>query len=380
MFKKNINNYYTFERIKKLCATYNIVIGKRSNGKTYSALMEILTNYTKHNKQSAYIRRMKTDFTAKTTSQLFASLVSNNEISKATNGRWSDVYYRGGCWYLCTYEESDDDKTPKRIIDKTPFCYAFALSNMEHDKSVSYPNIDLVIFDEFLTRTFYLNDEFIIWCNVLSTIIRDRTDVRIFMLANTVSQDCPYFREMYLTEVIRQMQPNDIKLVESDEVKIAIEFTDSNTNVKAKETAKKYFNFKNPRLEMISTGKWEIDCYPHKPINYKPKDIVFKYFIDYEIDKLMCDVVITDECAFTYVYRKTGDIREDDLVFTPRYDARPNYIRRITDSTNPLARKLYKFYIQEQFYYQDNEVGEIVRNYINWCKTCDNNKVMGGLI
>ncbi len=380
MFSKKVeNNYYTLDEIKKYHATYNLVFGKRGNGKTYAGLMEILKNYVKNGKQSAYLRRMKTDFTAKTTNQLFAGLVANNEISKLTKGAYTDVYYRSGCWYLCKYEETDE-KEPKRIIDKNPFCFAFALSSMEHDKSVSYPNITLIVFDEFLTRSIYLNDEFVIFMNVLSTIIRDRTDVVIYMLANTVSQDSPYFREMYLTEIIRKMSPNEIKLVEQDGVTIALHYVDSNSNTKSTDSFKKYFDFKNPRLQMISAGKWEIDCYPHRPVAYKPKDVVFRYFIDYEIDKLMCEVVITDECTFTYVTRKTGDFKSDDIIFSPKYDARPNHIRRITDPLNKIARKLYKYYQQEQFYYQDNEVGEIIRNYVNWCKTSDNNKIMGGLI
>ena len=53
---------------------------------------------------------------------------------------------------------------------------------MEHDKSNSYPSINTVIFDEFLTRRFYVPDEFILFMNVLSTIIRLRDNVKIFML------------------------------------------------------------------------------------------------------------------------------------------------------------------------------------------------------
>ena len=39
--------YYSLRRILEYNATYNIIIGKRSNGKTYAALYEILENYIK---------------------------------------------------------------------------------------------------------------------------------------------------------------------------------------------------------------------------------------------------------------------------------------------------------------------------------------------
>ena len=66
----------------------------------------------------------------------------------------------------------DDEDLDRDIAQDEPFCYAFALSDMEHDKSTAYPRVNTIVFDEFLTRQIYLQDEFVVFMNVLSTIIR----------------------------------------------------------------------------------------------------------------------------------------------------------------------------------------------------------------
>ena len=37
-------------------------------------------------------------------------------------------------------------------------------------------------------------------------------------------------------------------------------------------------------------------------------------------------------------------------------------------SINEIGKKIWWFFNTDRVYYQDNEVGEIVRNYIMWCK------------
>ena len=37
-------------------------------------------------------------------------------------------------------------------------------------------------------------------------------------------------------------------------------------------------------------------------------------------------------------------------------------------SMRDIEKKIAIFYTRDKVYYQDNEVGEIVRNYLQWCK------------
>ena len=355
--------FYNLNKILKNRALYNLIIGERSNGKTYSTLKYGLEQYVKSGKQIAIVRRWDTDFIGKRGTVYFDALVSNNEISKLTEGQWTGVFYRASKWYLCRY---DDDGN--RIIDETPFAYGFALSQMEHDKSTSYPDITTIIFDEFISRNGYLPDEFVLFMNVLSTIIRHRKDVTIFMLGNTVNKYCPYFNEMGLKH-LKQMKQGTIDLYHYGEsgLTVAVEYC-SNLNKEGKDSDV-YFAFDNPKLNMITGGAWEIDIYPHCPVKYTPKNILFTYFIEFDSDLLQCEIVKRDKKFFTFIHRKTSDIQkpDKDLIFSPEFDPRPNHRRKITKPTDELGRKIAKFYADDKIFYQDNEVGEIVRNYLMWC-------------
>ena len=54
--------YYSLEPILKEKAHYNIIIGERSNGKTYSVLKKFVNDYAQHGYQAALLRRMQEDF------------------------------------------------------------------------------------------------------------------------------------------------------------------------------------------------------------------------------------------------------------------------------------------------------------------------------
>ena len=246
MFKKQ--KFYSLDNILSHNATYNVIFGERSNGKTYSVLKLGLENFVNENKQLAIVRRWQDDFTGKRGRTMFDGLVSNGVISELTDGEWTDVYYYGSRWFFCKY----DEETQKRITMERPFAYGFSISSMEHDKSTSYPDITTILFDEFLTRTMYLPDEFVLFMNVISTIVRYRTDVKIFMLGNTVNKYCPYFNEMGLTH-IKEMNAGDIDLYRygDSELTVAVEYCLPNKKGKKSDL---YFAFDNPKLSMITGG------------------------------------------------------------------------------------------------------------------------------
>lgn len=356
--------FYSLRKILKKNAYYNMIIGERSNGKTFACLTHGIEKYWNEGKQTALIRRWDTDFIGKRGSVYFDALVSAGVISKITGGMWTQVFYHASKWYLGTY-----DPEGNKIIDERPFCYGFAISQMEHDKSTSYPDVTTIIFDEFISRNSYINDEFVLFMNVLSTIIRHRNDVTIFMLGNTVNKYCPYFNEMGLKHV-KSMKHGTIDLYTYGETKLTVAVEYCSTLDKEGKESDVYFAFDNPKLQMITGGAWEIDIYPHCPYKYKPKDIKFTYFIKFDDDLLQCEIISVDHRYFTFIHRKTTDLKDTDkdIIYTPDYDPRPNYRRVITRPGDPIDKKIVEFFKKDKIFYQDNEVGEIVRNYLLWCK------------
>jgi hypothetical protein len=366
--KKDEQEYYTLEPILKEKAHYNIIIGERSNGKTYSVLVKVISDYIEYGYQAAYLRRMSEDFIGKRGAGLFQPLIDNGVIELLSAGQWTSVYYYASRWYLCKYEDKKGNF--ERVNDATPFMFGFALSQMEHEKGTGYPNVKTIVFDEFITRMVYLRDEFVLFMNTLSTIIRSRDDVTIFMLGNTVNKYCPYFDEMGLRH-IKEMKQGEIDVYQLKHksgkiLRVAVEYC------KPFEKGKKsdfYFAFDNQKLEMITSGVWEIDLYPHCPHSFKPKDILFTYFIEFDDELLQCEIVNVDGLMFTFIHRKTTPIKypDSDLIYSTKYDARPNHRRKITKPVLDIEKKILYFYRADKIFYQDNEVGEIVRNYLLWC-------------
>ena len=215
--------FYSLDNILTKNADYNIVFGERSNGKTYAALEYGIKQFVEsgYQNQTAIVRRWKEDIKGKRAETLYNAIEANGRIAELTNGEYTEVYYFNGRYYLSNF----DSDLQKHVPHTKPLAYTFALSEMEHDKSTSYPDITTVIFDEFLTRRYYLPDEFILFMNVLSTIIRQRNNVKIFMLGNTVNKYCPYFTEMGLKH-IGQMEQGTIDVYKfgKGQLTIAVEY------------------------------------------------------------------------------------------------------------------------------------------------------------
>lgn len=362
--KKNKYKFYRLDKILKNHAQYNIIIGERSNGKTYSALEYGMLKYLETGKQFALIRRWREDFIGKRGQTMFAPFAASDWVKKHTNNEYNGIHYYASKWYFGYFDENGK----LAYKNERPFSYAFSLSDMEHDKSTSYPDITTVIFDEFITRTFYMPDEFVIFMNVLSTIIRQRNDVTVFMLGNTVNKYCPYFAEMGLKHVKEMKQGTiDLYTYGSSSLKVAVEFCKPNEQGKKSDD---YFAFDNPKLNMIKGGEWEIDIYPHLPEKFRPEQVVFNYYINFEGQNLNCQVVDLGHSAFTYVCPKTTELQflPEDLIYSTNYSHLPNVRRNIIRPQDKLDQRVLAFIKKEKMFYSDNETGEIFWNYMKWCK------------
>lgn len=358
--------YWDIHPILSKHAKYNVIFGERSNGKTYGVLQYGLEQYFDHGSRLGIIRRWEEDFRGKQANTMFDALIENGVVHKLSKGKWNSIIYQSHRWYL----RKRDLMNPKNVvIDDEPFAYAFALSSDEHYKSSSYPKIRTILFDEFLTRGTYLPDEFIKFTSILSTIIRLRDDVTIFMCGNTVNQYSPYFVEMGLTN-IKNMTRGKIDLYSYGDsgLTVAVEFSDFPTKEKKSNV---YFAFNNPKLEMIKSGAWEMDIYPHLPVKYKPKDIEYMYFIVFDNQTLQCEIINIDDMSFTYIHRKTTEIKDNDgyyMVYSQETNPKPNYRKKITKPVYPIEKTIVSYFIKDKVFYQDNEIGELVRNYLEWCR------------
>ena len=356
--------YYSLNRINKKDATYNVIFGERSNGKTYATLKQVLENYFNDGSQFAYIRRWSVDVQPKRMNNLFNAIIEDGYLEKLSGGKFTSIFYRTGRFYLCTY----NDKGKPIYNEEDVLGYAFSLSENEHNKANSYPRVTTIIFDEFLTNKIYLPDEFILFMNTVSTIVRQRTNVKIYMLGNTVNKYCPYFKEMGLTNILTMKQGTiDLYTYGDSKLKVAVEYADSKKKFKKNNF---YFAFNNPKLKMITGGAWELNIYPHAPVKWLPKNILFTYFIDFNDNLYQCEIISKDENVFTFIHEKTTPIKnpDKDIIYTMDYNPKINYNINILKPVNDFQNKITWFYTHDRVYYQNNEVGDAINNYLKICK------------
>ena len=363
--------WYSLDRIKKCHCQYNMIIGERSNGKTYAILMETLKNWKENRKQSALVRRFDEEIKPSLISTIYAHIIANGELKKLfKKEKWTRIVYKSRCFYLARMDKVKNargDVTEELVIEEEPFMYTFSLTSEQDYKETAYPNVTLIFFDEFMSRKGFLENEFVLFQNVISTIKRKRQDVVIYMCGNTIDKYSIYFTEMGLKHVTK-MKPGDMEVYTypNTSLKVAVEFCGNATKIKGKKDIDPYFAFDNPRLKMITTGEWEIDIYPHCPCEILPKNIRFTYFILCEEQILQCEICDIDGNWFTYIHRKTTPIKnpDKDCIYKSEYDYRKNYHMSLTKPKTRLEMKISSFYQRNKVFYQDNEVGELVAHFL----------------
>lgn len=366
--------YYSLDDISKIGAHYNVIFGQRSNGKTYAVLCHILDNYRVNKKQGAYIRRYLDEIAPTKMATLFAEIAKNGEIEKRwkdTPEKWTSVRYWKHCFFLC--KTIDTGKEEKVISDDVPRRRVFCLTEEQDIKGNSYPDITTIFFDEFISRTGYLMDEFTRFRNLCSTIIRNREEgLTIYRVGNTISKYCPYFKERGLSK-ITDIPLNKIQVYSYGEsrLKVAVQRADNIKKINSKKDINPYFAFDNPHLNRITQGDWELDFYPHCPARFVPKDIIYRYFIVWEENTFEADIVNYEGNYFTYIHVKSTPIKDikEEIIFQKDAQRGNRYRQRLTKPVDDIGKKIYLFYLTNHVFYQDNTVGDCVNNYLKWCNT-----------
>ena len=351
-------------------AKYYLFVGERSNGKTFSSLNRGVKKYYNENgSQFAYIRRWGEDVRKKKMTELFSGHIEKGFIKKDTEGCADTITFENGKFYLGRTNEGEVEWSDD------PCGYVFDLNSMEHFKSLSFPRIKTIIFDEFIARNGYLPNEWQLFTNTLSTIIRERDDVEIIMLGNTVNKYSIYFEEMGIKHIGEQKEGtidvykyNKLMGNRTVQLEVVVEMTPS-TSKKGGKPSEVYFAFDNPQLQMITDGSWEISLYPHLNVKLRPMDIITNFFVEFNREILHGQICIVDDVGyFVFIHLKTTPLKNEneDIIYTTYSDERWNYKTCLTKQSDKLSIFIMTCLRENKIFYSTNEVGEIFRNYIMW--------------
>lgn len=277
--------YYDCSKILAENSIYNIVIGQRSNGKTYGFIEEALGEYCENGYPSVYIRRYDESITSANIFKLCTPHIDSLAIM--SNGRWNNFEYKNRCFFPTRLDSNG--KVEER---GEPFLYCVGMNSWEHKKGQDRGFVRYIIFDEFLTRDTYLNDEYAKFMNLLSSFIRDRVGTTIVMLGNTVNKFCPYFSKFKID--MKKIKQGFIYNYRYGDTTMSLEYCKPSTNTS--KVNKAYFDFDEKQLDMIKSGYWEICSYP-RFYNGKRDDCeeLGHIYIHFSTHVLRWDLLIDDD-------------------------------------------------------------------------------------
>lgn len=149
----------------------NFVVSERGSGKTFSTMKYCVERFLKHREQFVYMRRTET------------------ELETAAPSILNQLQVKG---YFKKHEFKH--KGAHFIVDDMIAGYAIPISTAYKLKSVAFPQVRWLVFDEFISENGkYLKDEVRKFLSVYETIGRMRDDIQVLFLGNAITNLNPYW-------------------------------------------------------------------------------------------------------------------------------------------------------------------------------------------
>lgn len=151
----------------------NMVLSNRGGGKTFDCTRWAIDDFKKKKAQTMWVRRYQTEVD---------TMLENGKFFDAVREFYpnDELKIEGGLGY----------------VNGEVAIYFVALSTSRQLKSNNYPNVNKIIFDEFIIdkgRVTYLKSEVEVFLDLYETVARMRDNVRAVLLANSISIVNPYF-------------------------------------------------------------------------------------------------------------------------------------------------------------------------------------------
>ena len=240
--------YYSLDNIKKTKAQYRMLLGEKSNGKSYAVKSELIRDAYLNHRKFVYMRRFREDMKTVDVNAYFADA----PVKDITHHYYDRVVVDKGIIYLANYNDEEDKFEKGPDIGRCVY-----LSGYEHFASQAFPDTYNIVYEEFITQRTYIPNEPAQLQKMVSTILRDREGA-VYLVGNTINRVCPYFTEWQLTHTIRQ-QPGTIEIykfhrtgAEGEEIitEVAVERCESSNS-----TTNMFFG---RTAEFIVKGGWEV--------------------------------------------------------------------------------------------------------------------------
>lgn len=315
---KIFDGYYNPSSLQWERAKWFVLLSVRSNYKTTNMILLGMVLNKMYGTRIEYARLAREDLTPKRHGHFFDTIKQLGYIEKITNGEYNDCIYKAGFWYFC-YVNLDEMKMEK--ISDDPFMHCFALSQSTEMKSnYTSPSGDFLILDEFIDITKIYRDDFIMLCDCMSTIFRERNDCYVVLLANTIDSRSIWFKELNITQEVNRMVTGEKKFIEKpNQTTVYVELMTPNITETKKKNIIDFFNFNNEKLNAITgnQGGWAVKTYPRLP-RCKNEYIARNLYINCDGFYIRVDLLNNENVGIccNVVEVSEYDLHEDSIILT----------------------------------------------------------------
>lgn len=349
-------NYVKQSRIKAeldLC-DYLLILGERSNGKSYASKNLIISECV-NNKDTEFIYLRRYDLDTK--DSLCVGYFGDVPVESLTGGQYTciDVFRKG--IYLANINEDTGKVERGRKIGT---CHA--LSHAEHYKSLSFPKVKYIIYEEIISRDGrYLYNEPDAIQQYISTIYRNHKG-KVIMIGNTISRICPYYRNWGLYNIKKQIMGTvdeyRFNNENGEDTKLRVYLTDSlnyNSGMFFGKIAKN-----------ITGGAYEVDTYPHLPKRVNEYQKIHEMVVEVNEFKFLMSLLEDkkNHDVFWYVEPKTSEIQKNTRVISNHFSTDPLYTASFALPINDMEARAFRLIKAGKICYSDDLCGTEFNNVL----------------
>ena len=333
--------WLNFNKILSYGSLLNFVIAERGVGKTYGAKKYIVNHFKSKRKQSVYVRRY------------------NRELQESLKKGKDMIFFEQ------IKKDFPDDKltnTSEVLLCNGEICgFCVPLSTSNILKSVSFENVDTIIFDEFIIDKgcyHYLQNEVVMFMELIETIARLKPNIKVLCLGNAISITNPYFIELNLSLPYN----SEYKIFKRDNKGQPLILVYYGKNLKYREEKKK--SRLGQLFEGTSYGKYAIDnemlrdskAFIHKKSSNAKFYFILKLnnknigiWLDYKEQKMFISYDYDPLCPV--IFSITNDDHNENTLL-------------IRCRTSPFFKSVIEYYRQARLYFDNQQLKNQVMNIL----------------
>jgi len=380
MAQKIKRDYITYKDLDKIIDKYEpqyiMLISGRNDGKSYAVKERALRRYLSDKEQFTYLRRFEIDHKRSDPALYWADFFKkdSNKVAELTDGLWDRISAEGKQYFYLARKEG------KNIVKGDAIGYIHALSVQSSYKSLQFPDVTNIIFEEMVSDRFLYNEPRILM-NYVSTVLR--SDIgRVWMIGNTITRINPYFREFQLTG-FSKMKPGQVDVY--DHTYTNDDGTESTTrivvhipNITNKGASVKGMFF-GSSAGMISGQHWDSREMPHLQDKIGMYETMYEIIFDYDINATYYMRLLQHrqhpERVLWYVEPKTTELKPGIRVISPRLreDYGPYYTNKFM-AIHPKEAAAFRLLDMGRIAYSDNLTGTEFQRALKMSRTVDNTR------